>query len=146
MNHKNRRASLIRAGLLAAVLTAGGALVAYASLPLAADGGQAGAAARGDNAAQGSSHDQGADENAAGGTSTASEKLAENWIRLNATLEDVRDRLRDGNAAEAAVTALQNVIDRLGGDIGLNRATDAVNGETGDLDLPDVVTDHPGRP
>ncbi len=146
MNHKNRRASLIRAGLLAAVLTAGGALVAYAALPSAADGGQAHPAARSDNAAQGTSDAQGADENAADGSSTASDKIAANWDRLDATLSDVIDRLTNGHAADAAVSAVQNVIDRLGGDIGLNRATDAVNGDAGGSNLPDVVTNHLGRP
>lgn len=150
MNHRNRRASLIRAGLLATVLTVGGALVAYATKPLAAEGGQAHAAARGDNATDRSSHADGADqnaaENAADGTATASERLAENADRLIATLNRVLDRLADGNAADAAMTALQNVIDRLGGDIGLNHATDALNGEAGRPDLPAVVTNHPGRP
>ena len=146
MNHKNRGTSLIRAGLLATVLTVGGALVAYASLPSAADDGQARAAARSDNGAQGNGHAQGADENAADGHATAAGKLAANWDRLDATLNDVLDRLKDGHAADAAVAALQNVIDRLGGDIGLNRATDAVNGDAGGPNLPDVVTNHPGRP
>ena len=146
MNNKNRGTSLIRASLLAAVLTAGGALVAYASLPSAADDGQARAAARGDNRAQGGSHDQGSDENDADGHATAAGKLADNWDRLDATLNDVLDRLKDGHGADAAVTALQNVIDRLSGDIGLNRAADAINGDTGGPDLPDVVANHPGRP
>ncbi len=146
MNPKNRGASLVRAGLLATVLTAGGALVAYASLPSATDDGQAHAAARGDNGAEGDSHDQGADENAADGHATAAGKFAANWDRLDGTLNDVLDRLRDGHAADAAVTALQNVIGHLGGDIGLNRATDAVNGDAGSPNLPDVVTNHPGRP
>jgi hypothetical protein len=118
MNYKIRGASLIRASLLAAILTVGGALVAYASLPSAAEDGHA----------------------------TAAGKLVGNSDRLEATLNDVLDRLKDGHAADAAVTALQNVIDRLGGDIGLNRATDAVNGDAGGPDLPDVVTNHPGRP
>jgi hypothetical protein len=118
MNHKHRVARLIRASLLATVLTAGGALVAYASLPSAAEDGHA----------------------------TAAGNFAANSDRLDATLNDVLDRLKDGHAADAAVTALQNVIDRLGGDIGLNRAADAINGDTGGPDLPDVVANHPGRP
>jgi hypothetical protein len=145
MNSHNRHATLIRAGLLAAVLTAGGALVAYASLPSAADGGQAHAAAKGGNATQSSGHAQGADENPADGTSTAADKLAANWDRLNATLNDVLARLKAGNASDAAVTALQNVIDRLAGDHGLHTAINAVT-DNGGSHLPDVVTNHPGRP
>jgi len=143
MSSHNRHLTLIRAGLLAAVLTAGGALVAYASLPPAADGGQAHAAAKGDNGAQGT---QGADENATDGTTTATEKLSDNWDRLSATLNDVLSRLQNGKASDAAVNALQDVIDRLSGDIGLHKATDAVSGDHGDSSLPDVVTNHPGQP
>jgi len=63
----------------------------------------------------------------------------------------VLDRLMDGNAADAAVNAREDVMERLGGDIGLNRAAEAVGGDVDspDLpvpDLPDVVENHPGRP
>jgi len=144
MTLHHRHFSLIRAGVLATVLTAGGALVAYAALPAASDGGQAHAAAKADNGAQGTSHVQGTDP--VDGTANATEKLADNWTRLSGHLEDVIARLQNGNAADAAVNAVQNALDRLGGDIGLNKATDAVNGNVPAPDLPDQATSHPGQP
>jgi hypothetical protein len=50
------------------------------------------------------------------------------------------------NVPDAATDAIQHVIDMLGGDIGLNRAMDAVGGETGAPDLPEAATNHPGKP
>ena len=148
MHRSNIRARLLRGGLLAVVLSVGSALVVYATLPSAADEGQARAAA---GAATGQAGQNQADEhpaeNAADGQTTALDQLAENQERLVATLGDVLARLSDNaNVPDAATDALQSVIDRLGGDIGLNRATDAVGGNTGAPALPEAATNHPGRP
>jgi hypothetical protein len=145
MHRWNPGTRLLRGGLIAIVLSIGGALVVYASLPSAADEGQARAAAAG------AANDQGeqgqAGENTGDGQSTALDQLAANQDRLFATLDDVLARLSDNdNVPDAAKNAIQAVIDRLGGDIGLTRAIDAVGGNTGAPDLPEAATDHPGRP
>lgn len=147
MHRWNPGTRLLRGGLIAIVLSIGGALVAYASLPSAADEGQARAAAGAANG-QGEQGQAGAHpaENAGDGQSTALDQLAENQDRLFATLDDVLARLSDNdNVPDAAKNAIQAVIDRLGGDIGLNRAMDAVGGNTGAPALPEAATDH-GRP
>jgi len=144
----DRRTRILRGGLIAIVLAVGGALVAYASLPSAADDGQARAAAGAANgqADQGQADEHPA-ENTGDGQSTALDQLAENQDRLFATLGDVLARLsEDDNVPDAATDAVQNVIDMLGGDIGLNRAMDAVGGDTGAPDLPEAATDHPSQP
>jgi hypothetical protein len=144
MHRWNPGTRLLRGGLIAIVLSIGGALVVYASLPSAADEGQARAAA---GAANGQGEQGQAPENTGDGQSTALDQLAENQARLFATLDDVLARLSDNdNVPDAATNAIQAVIDRLGGDIGLNRAMDAVGGNTGAPDLPEAATDHPGRP
>jgi hypothetical protein len=144
MHRWNPGTRLLRGGLIAIVLSIGGALVVYASLPSAADEGQARAAA---GAANGQGEQGQAGENTGDGQSTALDQLAENQARLLATLDDVLARLSDNdNVPDAATNAIQAVIDRLGGDIGLNRAMDAVGGNTGAPDLPEAATDHPGRP
>jgi hypothetical protein len=148
MHPSNLLTRLLRGGLIAIVLSVGGALVAYASLPSAADEGQARAAAGAANgqAEQGQAGAHPA-ENTGEGQSSALDQLAANQDRLLATLGDVLARLTDNeNVPEAATDALQNVIDRLGGDIGLNRAMDAVSGNTGAPDLPEAATNHRGRP
>ena len=136
------RFRLIRAGLLAMVLSAGGALVAYAALPSASDNGQARAAA---GAANGQASTNVPDN--AGVPADVSDQLSANQERLLSNLTDVVDRLTDGgNAAQNAIDALNNVIDRLtNDDIGLNKAMDATSG-AGQPDLPDVVSNHPSRP
>ena len=145
------RISLWRAGLIGAVLSISGALVAYASLPTAADGGQARAEAGSANG-QGEEHaNEHANQNAGGQGSqdkaAVMEQLAANQARLLATLNDVLARLgANDNVPQAATDALQTVIDRLGGDVGLNRAMDAVGGNTGHPDLPEAATNHPGKP
>ena len=156
MHHTTSRAGLVRAGLTAAALSIGGALVAYASLPPASNDGQARAEAGAANGQAANSHrsdgqaDHHPDENAGQGTTTAGDRLAENQDRLVSTLSDVMDRLTaNDKVPDAAVNALQNVIDRLGGDIGLNRAMEAVGGSADHPDhpnLPDAATDHPGKP
>ena len=151
MHPKISRARLVRAGLIAAMLSIGGALIAYASLPLAADDGQARAAAGAANGqASHSQADEHPAEDAGLGTTAAADRLAENQARLFATLNDVLDRLTaNDNVPDAAIDALRNVIERLGGDIGLNRAMDAVGGSTAHPDHPDLLdaaTDHPGKP
>ncbi|HEY8921115.1 MAG TPA: hypothetical protein VIN32_00635 [Candidatus Limnocylindria bacterium] len=148
MHRWNPRTRLLRGGLIAIVLSVAGSLVAYASLPSAADEGQARAAA---GAADGQAGQSQADthpaENTGEGQSTALDQLAENQDRLLATLGDVLARLSaNENVPAAATDAVQRVIDRLGGDIGLNRAMDAVGGNTGAPDLPEAATNHPGRP
>jgi hypothetical protein len=146
----HRRTSLLRGGLIAIVLSIGGALVVYASLPAASDNGQARAAAAAANGQAGSDHGQAADHpdaNAGDGQSTALDKLAANQDRLLAHLQDVLDRLSSNDHVPAAATdAIQHVIDMLGGDIGLNKAMDAVGGNTGAPALPDVATNHPSKP
>jgi len=148
MHPSNLRARLLRGGLLAVVLSVSGALVVYATLPSAADKGQAHAAAGAVNGEAGQNHaDEHPAENSGDGQSTALDQLAANQDRLLATLGDVLARLSDNDhVPEAATEALQSVIDRLGGDIGLNRAMDAVGGDTGAPALPEAATDHPGRP
>ena len=148
MHRSNLRARLLRGGLLAVVLSVTGALVVYATLPSAADEGQARAAAGAANGQAGQNQaDEHPAENRADGQSTALDQLAANQERLLATLEDVLGRLSDNeNVPDAATDALQSVIDRLGGDIGLNRAMDAVGGDTGAPALPEAATNHPGRP
>jgi hypothetical protein len=150
MHRWNPRTRLLRGGLLAIVLSVAGALVAYAALPSAADDGQARAAAGAANGQAEQEHGQAADlpaGNAADGQSTALDKLAENQDRLLAHLNDVLERLSSNeNVPDAATDAIQHVIDMLGGDIGLNRAMDAVGGETGAPDLPEAATNHPGKP
>jgi hypothetical protein len=137
------RLSLIRAFLLAVVLTAAGALVAYAALPSASDNGQARAAAGGANGLQDSHPSQNSGEQ----PSSVSDQLSANQERLLSHLHDVVDRLTNGNASQNAVDALNKVIDRLTNeDIGLNRAMDATSGNTGKPDLPAVVSNHPGQP
>jgi hypothetical protein len=147
MHRWNPRTRLLRGGLIAIVLSMAGTLVAYASLPSAADDGQARAAA---GAANGQAEQGGAGaqpENAGDGQSTALDQLAENQDRLFATLGDVLARLSENdNVPDAATDAVQNVIDMLGGDIGLNRAMDAVGGDTGAPDLPEAAADHPSKP
>lgn len=146
MHRWNPRTRLLRGGLIAIVLSIAGAMVAYASLPEAADvpeaadEGQARAAAGAANgqAEQGQADEHPA-ENFGEGQSTAPDQLAENQVRLFATLNDV-------NVPDAATDAIEHVIDMLGGDIGLNRAMDAVGGGTGAPDLPEAATNHPGRP
>lgn len=147
MHRRNPRTRLLRGGLIAIVLSMAGALVAYASLPSAADDGQARAAAGAANG-QAEQHQAGEQpENTGDGQSTALDQLAENQDRLFATLGDVLARLSDNdNVPDAATDAIQKVIDMLGGDIGLNRAMDAVGGDTGAPDLPEAATDHPSRP
>ena len=148
MHRWNPGTRLLRGGLIAIVLSIGGALVVYASLPSAADDGQARAAAGAANG-QGEQGQAGENppENAGDGQSTALDQLAENQTRLFATLDDVLARLSDNdNVPDAATDAIQAVIDRLGGDIGLNRAIDAVGGNTGAPELPEAATDHPGGP
>jgi hypothetical protein len=148
MHRSNFRARLLRGGLLAVVLSVSGALVVYATLPSAADEGQGRAAAGADNGEAGQNQaDEHPAENTADGQSTALDQLAENQDRLLATLGDVLARLSDNeNVPDAATDAVQGVIDRLGGDIGLNRAMDAVGGDTGAPALPEAATNHPGRP
>jgi hypothetical protein len=148
MHRWNLRTRLLRGGLLAIVLSIGGALVAYASLPSAAHDGQARATAGAANGeAQQGPADEHPAENTADGQSTALDQLAENQTRLFSTLDDVLARLSDNDNVPAAATdAVQNVIDMLGGDIGLNRAIAAVGGDTGAPDLPQASTDHPSRP
>jgi hypothetical protein len=149
MHASTSRARLVSAGLIAVVLSLAGALVALASLPPAADDGQARAAAGAANSqadAQGQAGEHPA-ENTADGQSTALDQLAENQDRLFATLAHVWDQLGDNdNVPDAARDATQNVIDMLGGDIGLNRAMDAVGGNAGAPELPEAATNHPGRP
>jgi hypothetical protein len=148
MHRWNPRTRLVRGGLIAIVLSMGGALVAYASLPSAADDGQARAAlgAANGQAEQGQSGEHPA-ENTADGQSTALDQLTENQGRLFATLGDALTRLSDNdNVPDAATNAVQNVIDMLGGDIGLNRAMGAVGGDTGAPDLPEAATNHPSKP
>jgi hypothetical protein len=148
MHRWNPGTRLLRGGLIAIVLSIGGALVVYASLPSAADEGQARAAAGAANG-QGEQGQAGAHPaaNTGDGQSTALDQVAQNQDRLLATLDDVLTRLSDNdNVPEAATNAIQAVIDRLGGDIGLNRAMDAVGGNTGAPDLPEAATNHPGRP
>jgi hypothetical protein len=137
---KHSRLTLIRAGLLAVVLTAGGALVAYATLPSASDGGQAHAAARGANGQQDSHPQSNGDV-----PTSVSDQLSANQDRLLSHLQDVVDQLSNGNASQHAVDALNKVIDRLTNeDIGLNRAMDATSGNTGKpATLPPVVSNHP---
>jgi hypothetical protein len=141
----NTRKSLLRAGALAALLAAGSAMVVFAALP-AASGNAADAAAAGleNGTAQGANGQ--ADLNSADGTATAADQLSANLDRLNSTLNDVIDRLMNGNAADAAVSAVQAVVERLGGDVGLNHAIDAVGGDHGAPSVPDVATDHPSQP
>jgi hypothetical protein len=148
MHRWNPRTRLLRGGLLAIVLSIGGALVAYASLPNAATDGQGRAAAGAANGqAQQGPTDEHPVQNTADGQTTALDQLAENQARLFSTLDDVLARLSDNDNVPAAATdAVQNVIDMLGGDIGLNRAKDAVGGDTGAPDLPEAATDHPSRP
>ena len=140
---------LVRSGLIAAALSISGVLVAYAALPPQAGDGQARAEA---GAANGQSDSQGQAgenpvENAGEGQSTALDQLAENQVRLFATLNHVLEQLSaNDNVPDAATDALQNVIDMLGGDIGLNRAMDAVGGDTGAPDLPEAATNHPSQP
>jgi hypothetical protein len=137
------RLSLIRAALLAVVLTAAGALVAYAALPSASDNGQARAAAGGANGLQDSHPSQ----NNGGQPSSVSDQLSANQERLLSHLQDVVDQLSNGNASSDAIDALNKVIDRLTNeDIGLNRAMDATSGNTGKPDLPAVVSNHPSQP
>lgn len=143
MNATRRRATLIRAGALATVLAVGGTIAAYAALPPASDGGQAHAAAGAANAA---GHDQSGDHPGSTGVVAVPDRLAENLDRLKATLQDVVDRLTNGNASDAAVSAVQAVLDRLGGNTGLNHAAEAVGADHGAPDLPAVVENHPGRP
>lgn len=154
MHRWNPRTRLLRGGLIAIVLSIAGAMVAYASLPEAADvpeaadEGQARAAAGAANgqAEQGQADEHPA-ENVGEGQSTALDQLAENQDRLFATLDDVLTRLSDNdNVPDAATDAVQDVIDMLGDDIGLNRAIGAVGGDTGAPELPEAATDHPGRP
>jgi Flp pilus assembly protein TadG len=149
MHRSSTRTRLLRGGLIAIVLSLAGALVAFASLPSAADDGQARAAAGAANSqadAQGQAPDQ-PDENTGEGQSTALDQLAENQDRLFATLSRVWDQLNDNaNVPDAAKDAIQNVIDMLGGDIGLNRAIDAVGGDTGAPELPEAAGDHPSQP
>lgn len=146
--HRWHTTRLLRGGLIATALTISGALVAYAALPPQSDDGQARAQAGAENG-EGSGSQAGEHPvvNTADGQSTALEQLAENQERLFNTLNDVLDQLSENeNVPEAATDALQDVIDMLGGDIGLNRAMDAVGGETGAPDLPEAATNHPGRP
>jgi hypothetical protein len=148
MHRRNSRIRLLRGGMIAIVLSVGGTLVAYASLPSAADEGQARAAAGAANGQAGQNQaDQHPEANTAEGQSTALDQLAENQDRLLATLGDVLARLTDNeNVPDAATDALQKVIDRLGGDIGLNRAMDAVGGNTGAPGLPEAATRNSHRP
>ena len=135
----------LRSGLIAAVLSISGVLVVYASLPSQAGDGQARAEAGAANG-QGQA-DLHPAENTGEGQSTALDQLAENQDRLFATLNHVLDQLSDNeNVPDAAKDAIQAVLDRLGGDIGLNRAIDAVGGDTGAPALPEAATDHPGKP
>jgi hypothetical protein len=149
MHRLHTSSRLVRSSLIAAALSISGVLVAYAALPPQAGDGQARAEA---GAANGQADSQGQAgenpvENAGEGQSTALDQLAENQDRLFATLGHVLEQLSDNeNVPDAAVDALQAVIDRLGGDIGLNRAMDAVGGDTGAPELPEAATDHPGRP
>src|SRR5438094_6138405 len=128
------RTRLLRGGLIAIVLSVSGVLVAYASLPSASDSGQAHAALAAGN---GHANPQGPTEEhptekAGDGQSTALDQLAANRDRLFAHLSDVLTRLSGKDHVPAAATdAIQHVIDKLGGDIGLNRAMDAVGGNTG---------------
>ncbi|MGZ6371935.1 MAG: hypothetical protein ACXWL8_00895 [Candidatus Limnocylindria bacterium] len=149
MHRWNPRTRLLRGGLIAIVLSIGGALVVYASLPPASDNGQARAAAGAANSqadSQGQADEHPA-ENTSDGQSTALDQLAANQDRLFAHLNDVLQRLSDNDNVPAAATdAIQHVIDMLGGDIGLNRAMDAVGGNTGAPALPDAATNHPGKP
>jgi hypothetical protein len=139
----------LRSGLIAAALSISGVLVAYASLPSQAGDGQARAeagAANGQADSQGQADEHPA-ENTGEGQSTALDQLGENQDRLFATLNHLLDQLGDNeNVPDAAKDAIQNVLDLLGGDIGLNRAMDAVGGETGAPALPEAATDHPGKP
>jgi len=149
MHRWNPRIRLLRGGLIAIVLSLAGALAVYASLPSAADEGQARAAAGADNGQAGGQGEAGAqpEENAADGQSTALDQLAENQDRLFATLNRVLEQLGDNeNVPDAATDAIQHVIDMLGGDIGLNRAMDAVGGDTGAPALPEAATNHSGKP
>jgi hypothetical protein len=137
------RLTLIRAGMLAVVLTAGGALVAYAALPSASDNGQARAAFGGANGQQ----DSHLPQNTGNEPSSVADQLSTNQDRLLSHLQDVVDQLSNGNASSHAVDALNKVIDRLtNDDIGLNRAMDATSGNTGKPDLPAVVSNHPSQP
>jgi hypothetical protein len=148
--HRWTRTGLLRGGLIAIALSISGALVAYASLPSASDGGQARAAAGAANGQASQDHGQAADhptENTADGPSTALDKLAANQDRLFGHLHDLLDRLSSNeNVPDAAKNAIQNVIDMLGGDIGLNRAMEVVGGSTGAPNLPGPATDHPSKP
>jgi hypothetical protein len=147
MHRSNLRARLLRGGLLAVVLSVCGALVVYA-LPPAADDGQARAAAGASKGEAGQNQaDEHPAENTVDGQSTALGQLTENQDRLLATLGDVLARLSgNANVPDAATDALHSVIDRLGGDIGLNRAADAVGGDTAAPALPEAATNHPSRP
>ena len=142
------RTRLLRGGLIAAALSLSGVLVAYAALPSQAGDGQARAEAGAANGQSGLNQaGEHPAENTGEGQSTALDQLAENQDRLFATLNHVLDQLTDNeNVPDAALDALQAVIDRLGGDIGLNRAMDAVGGDTGAPDLPEAATNHPGQP
>jgi hypothetical protein len=141
--HGIPRSRLIRAGLIAAVLSAAGALAAYAALPTASDNGQAHAAA---GAANGQAANR-PSQNTGEKPSSVSDQLSANQERLLSNLTDVVDRLTNGgHAAQNAIDAVNNVIDRLTNeDIGLNRAMEAVSGAD-HPDLPDAASNHPSRP
>ena len=148
MHRWNSRIRILRGGLIAAALSISGALVVNAALPSAADDGQARAQAGAANG-QGSQGQAGQHpaENVGEGQSTALDQLAENQERLFNRLNDVLNQLGENeNVPDAAIGALQKVVDMLGGDIGLNRAIEAVGGEHGAPELPDAVTNHPGQP
>jgi len=148
MRRRSSSIRLLRGGLIAIVLSIGATLVAYAALPSAADEGQARSAAGAANGQAGQNQaDQHPAENTAEGQAIALDRLGENQDRLLATLGDVLARLSDNaKVPEAATDALQNVIDRLGGDIGLNRAMDAVGANAGAPALPEAATRNSGRP
>jgi hypothetical protein len=139
----------LRSGLIAAALSISGVLVAYASLPSQASDGPARAeagAANGQADSQGQADEHPA-ENTGDGQSTALAQLEENQERLFATLNHLLDQFGDNeNVPDAAKDAIGNVLDLLDGDIGLNRAMEAVDGDTGAPALPESATDHPGKP
>ena len=145
MNHLLHRSSLIRAGAMAALLVVGGAVAAYAALP-SSTGSAADAAGSGLSRAAAQSANGQADENSADGTSTAADWLAANLDRLNSTLTDVWNRLTDGNAAAAAADAVQATIDRMGDDVGLMHAIDAVGGDHSAPDASGQIPPHPSQP
>lgn len=148
-----KAAGVIQVAIAIATLTAVAAFAAHASLPSAADAGQERAAA---GAANGQAADaQGGNVQGEGfDAEVVTDQLSENHDLVLANLDAVLERLEASDADQAAVDALEMVIEMLANDdIGLNRASDAVTNQGVDeADLPPALDglptpdDHPGRP